>query len=148
MSTRSRLLILAALAFAIAAGCNKPSGQDADSGTDSDADGDGDSDTDSDADTDTDTDSGTEVPMIPDDYGPPTAFEWVRLPEGKYWQGAHVNDPFLGYSTSPKHEVTLQAFEIMSAKVTCSQYAECVLDGDCTEPLVASDEWTTTEQCN
>ncbi|HUT76744.1 MAG TPA: DUF1566 domain-containing protein [Polyangia bacterium] len=59
MSTRSRLLILAALAFAIAAGCQKSSGQDTDTGTDGDADGDGDGDTDADTDGDADTDTST-----------------------------------------------------------------------------------------
>jgi formylglycine-generating enzyme required for sulfatase activity len=121
---------------------------DGDTDTDADADSDTDTDTDGDADADTETDTWPDVPMIPEDYGPPTAFEWVGLPGGKYWQGANNNDPFLGYGESPKREVTLQAFEMISTEVTCSQYAECVLEGDCTEPLVASDQWTTTEQCN
>jgi iron(II)-dependent oxidoreductase len=121
---------------------------DSDTDTDADTDTDGDADTDGDGDADTETDTWPDVPMIPEDYGPPTTFQWVALPAGSFWQGSDLSEPDAKYSETPKHEVTLQAYEMMSTEVTCSQYAECVLDGECTEPLVASENWNVLKNCN
>jgi formylglycine-generating enzyme required for sulfatase activity len=104
-----------------------------DAGTDTDSDTDTDIDTDTDGDTDTDADAGT--PMTPADYDDPAPLEWVSLDGGTFMQGTDSMDPSY-YSETPQHAVTVPAFDILRTEVTAAQYAQCVLDGACTEPLV------------
>lgn len=96
-----------------------------DSGTG--ADTDVDTDTDTDSDTDTDTDSDTETNTDPD------LLQWTPISGGTYWMGtegaAESSDEY------PQHEVAVPSFEMLKTEVTMGQYAACVDDGACSEPM-------------
>ncbi|MFA6028313.1 MAG: SUMF1/EgtB/PvdO family nonheme iron enzyme [Elusimicrobiota bacterium] len=61
---------------------------------------------------------------------PGVPVEWVAIPGGKFLMG---NDA-MNLDAHPRHEVAVKAFAMSKTAVTVEQYAECVLDGRCTEP--------------
>jgi len=118
----------------------------ADSGQDAAADADTDTDTDTDADADAGTDGGSM--MTPADYDDPTLVEWVEIDGGTYLQGSvDFSIPWVSYDETPAHDVTVPSFEMMKTEVTCGQYAQCVLDGVCIEPMTAHGD-TVAVNCN
>ena len=120
---------------------------DTDVDTDTDSDSDSDTDTDSDSDSDTDTDADAGPTMTPADYDDPTTLEWVELDGGTYLQG-NTSDLAMYYDETPAHDVSVPTFQMMKTEVTCSQYAQCVLDGTCEEPLVAIPDSPSGANCN
>jgi iron(II)-dependent oxidoreductase len=112
-----------------------------DASTDADADSGPDADSDSDTDADTDTDGDAGVPMTPADYDDPSPLEWVALDGGMFVQGTESLDPEY-YPETPAHAVTVLAFDILRTEVTAAQYAQCVLDGACTEPNTDASPYT------
>ena len=118
---------------------------DSDTDTDADSDTDADGDADSDADSDAGSDAGTS--MTPADYDDPTPITWVEIDGGTYLQGSASMAYPADYSETPQHSVTVPSFQMAQTEVTCSQYAQCVLDGACAEPLVANGEGD-AKNCN
>jgi formylglycine-generating enzyme len=136
------------------AGCsNDPSDQSDASTADSDTDSDTDTETDSSSDSDSDADGGQDaggdggVPMTPGDYDDPAPIEWVALDGGSFSQGSEDASFPAEYCETPLHDVTISSFEMLKTEVTTSQYAQCVLDGTCAEPAVASGDGSTAA-CN
>ncbi len=102
--------------------------------------------TDSGSDFDAGSDSGTA--MTPADYTDPTLIEWVEIDGGTYLQGSvDPSIPYVSYDETPAHDVTVSPFEMMKTEVTTSQYAQCVLDGACVEPMTAHGD-TVAVNCN
>lgn len=61
---------------------------------------------------------------------PGVPVEWVSIPGGKFMMGNYA----LNLDAHPRHEVALKDFQLSKTPVTVEQYAECVEDGQCTEP--------------
>ena len=122
---------------------------DADTDTDSDTDVDTDSDTDSDSDTDTDSDTDADAgpPMLPSGYSDAGPVGWVEISGGTYLQG-NTSSLAMYYSETPAHDVTITSFQMMRNEVTCAEYAACVLDGSCEEPLLAISGHPDASNCN
>ena len=126
-------ILISALVLVLFQACDRspPSQPVDDAGTDSDtdADADSDADTDSDTDTDNDTDSDTETSTNTD----PDLLDWVEIPDGIFWMGTEdaveISDEY------PYHEVTVPPFEMTVSEITMGQYAVCVDEGACTEPM-------------
>jgi formylglycine-generating enzyme required for sulfatase activity len=91
------------------------------------------------------SDGGTE--MTPADYDNPTPVEWVEIDGGTFLQG-NTSTQSTYYEETPAHDVTVTSFRMMRTEVTCSQYAQCVLDGACAEPLVAIPDSPSGSNCN
>jgi formylglycine-generating enzyme len=119
------------LAIVLLAGCTSdPPGQAVDSGPDADVDADTDTDTDTDADADADTDTDTDTDA--------DTLEWVPIPGGTFWMG--TEGAVESSDEYPYHEVTVPSFEMLRSEVTMGQYAACVADGACGEPLPDTDD--------
>lgn len=66
---------------------------------------------------------------------PRTPVEWVSISGGKFTMGTGDGAAFFS-NAKPTREVTIKAFEMSKTLVTVEQYAECVVQGVCTEPAV------------
>ncbi|HBB67837.1 MAG TPA: hypothetical protein DCZ93_11180 [Elusimicrobia bacterium] len=67
--------------------------------------------------------------------GAPTKpIEWVTLNGGNFTMGNDSGEK--GFEdTMPVHEVAIKTFDMSKTDVTVEQYAECVIKGECTEPV-------------
>ena len=80
--------------------------------------------------------------FVPSDYvagqdlsaGKPTqAVEWISINGGKFTMGSGDGSALLE-DAGPIQEVAIKTFEMSKTLVTVEQYAECVINGGCTEP--------------
>lgn len=64
---------------------------------------------------------------------PGQAVEWVSIGGGKFTMGTNDGTDWFK-DAKPIHEVNIKTFEMSKTVVTVEQYAECVIQGGCTQP--------------
>lgn len=67
--------------------------------------------------------------------GPTKPVEWVSISGGEFLMGADRGD------TLPIHDVDIKTFDMSKTEVTVEQYAECVIEGVCTEPVSGTGDY-------
>ena len=77
---------------------------------------------------------------------PAVPVEWVSIPGGKFNMG--TDDRAKGFEDAkPVHEVSIKGFQMSKTLVTVEQYAECVIQGKCTQPDMIGDcNWGKTDR--
>ncbi len=64
---------------------------------------------------------------------PTKPVEFITIPGGKFTMGTDSGEN--GFEDAkPIHKVTIKTFDMSKTAVTVEQYAECVINGGCTEP--------------
>ena len=60
--------------------------------------------------------------------------DWVKIPAGTFVMGSPDTEEGRDSDESPRHEVTVPAFEMARTEVTVAQYRACVKTGACEPP--------------